>query len=356
MSFQDRSTLTYPATNSFPVRKFLDQNRGPTSNDYKQFQIFDLWIQPNIGAWIMIDRTNTFGTWTKMGASSVGIATINNVPPDGAGNLTIAATAPITVTNDVMTNTVTIGLSGTVATSFPTDAGTAIPAAGALTIHGGLGITTSGAGSTVTINAAATVPLTFDTQGAPATPAGNAITFVGAGGLTTSGAGSTVTITAGATLPTTFTANSGSATPALNNLNVFGGGSTTTTGAGSTITITSTGGGLNWIDVLVVGPTTMAINTGYVSNETPDLGDQIQLLLPVAATFGSIIRVVGQSSGGWIIQQNAGQVIENGPTSTTLGDTGTMAASEPTATVELLCVVTNTTWRVIDGNGNLILT
>lgn len=353
MSFQDRSTLTYPATNSFPVRKFLDQNRGPTSNDYKQFQIFDIWIQPNIGAWIMIDRTNTFGTWTKMGASSVGIATINNVPPDGGGNLTIAATAPITVTNDAMTNTVTIGLSGTVATSFPTDAGTAIPAAGALTIHGGIGITTSGAGSTVTINATAAVPLTFDADTGSAVAVGNVIDIAGGTGITTSAAGNTITINAAATTPLTFTANAGTATPAGNNLNILGAGGATTSGAGSTITVTTTGGGITWNNITVVGPTTMAVNNGYTAD---DAAAQVQLLLPIAAAYGSVIRVVGTQAMGWIIQQNAGQIIINGAATTTLGDTGTLASSSGFETVELLCTVTNTTFQVIDGNGNYILT
>lgn len=353
MPFIDKSTLTYPATNSFPVRKWLDSSRGPTSSDFRNFEIFDIWIWTNMGAWIMIDKTPTFGTWTKMGASSVGISSINSVPPDGGGNITIAGSSPITVTNDAAHNTVTIGLSGTVATSFPTDAGTAIPAVGALTIHGGMGITTSGAGSTVTINAAASVPLTFDTDGAPATPAGNAITIHGGTGIVTSGAGSTVTITAAASTPLTFTANAGSATPAGNNLNILGAGGATTSGAGSTITVTTTGGGITWNNITVVGPTTMAVNNGYTAD---DAAAQVQLLLPIAAAYGSIIRVVGTQAMGWIIQQNAGQIIVNGAATTTLGDTGTLASSSGFETVELLCIVTNTTFQVIDGNGNYILT
>ncbi len=301
----------------------------------------------------MIDRTPTFGTWTKMGASSVGISTINNVSPDGGGNLTIAATAPITVTNSPGTNTVTIGLSGTVATSFPTDAGTAIPSAGALTIHGGMGITTSGTGSTVTINAAATVPLTFDTDGAPVTPSGNTITIAGGTGIVTSGAGSTVTITAAAEVPTTFEGNTGSATPAGNVLNIVGTGGTVTSATGSTVTITSTGGGITWNNITVVGPTTMNINSGY----TADSASQVQLLLPSVAAYGSIIRVVGIDTGGWVVQQNAGQIIRNGSQESTLGDTGTLSTVDnPFCTVELLCTIANTTWQIIDGNGNVVLT
>ena len=79
MPFIDRSTLTYPATNAFPVRKWLDQSRAPTSADYKNFQIFDEWIWEGQSAWKMIDRTATSGTWVQFASSSTGIATINSV-------------------------------------------------------------------------------------------------------------------------------------------------------------------------------------------------------------------------------------------------------------------------------------
>lgn len=357
MAFIDKSTLTYPATNSFPVRKFLSATRAPLSTDFREFQIFDIWIWTNQGAWIMIDRTATFGTWQKMGATGTGILSITGtsggaVGPDGANNINLGGGTNVSVAGNPGTNTLTINLGGAVATSFPTQAGIAVPSAGALTINGANGITTSGAGSTVTITAGATIPTTFTENAGSATPAANNLNILGGTGITTSGAGSTVTITAAATVPLTFTANSGSATPAANNLNVLGGGSTTTTGAGSTITITSTGGGLVWNDITVVGPTAMAVNNGYVS----DNGAQVQLTLPLTAVFGSIIRVVGKGAGGWIIGQNAGQTILVGAAGTTVGAGGTLAASEPSATVELLCITADTTFRVIDGDGNLILT
>lgn len=47
-----------------------------------------------------------------------------------------------------------------VATSFVTDAGTAVPAVNILNVLGGVGISTVGAGNTVTINADTTLPYT----------------------------------------------------------------------------------------------------------------------------------------------------------------------------------------------------
>lgn len=73
------------------------------------------------------------------------------VPPSAGGNINLLGSGDITVTGNPGTNTLTISSSGT-ASSFPTDSGTAVPAAGALTIHGGNNIATSGAGSTVTID------------------------------------------------------------------------------------------------------------------------------------------------------------------------------------------------------------
>lgn len=66
-----------------------------------------------------------------------------------AGSITSTG-ASVTVTPG--SNTINLEVAGTVSSSFPTDGGTATPAAGALTIAGGTGITTSGAAATVTID------------------------------------------------------------------------------------------------------------------------------------------------------------------------------------------------------------
>ncbi len=67
-----------------------------------------------------------------------------------AANINIVGGSNITTTG--ADSTITIGLSGSVSTSFPTDSGTATPSSGALTIHGGSNVNTSGSGSTVTVN------------------------------------------------------------------------------------------------------------------------------------------------------------------------------------------------------------
>ena len=69
---------------------------------------------------------------------------------DHLGTTVITPGTGVSVTGGA--NTVTIGVTGAVAMSFPTDAGTATPAANALTVAGGTNIGTAGAGSTVTVN------------------------------------------------------------------------------------------------------------------------------------------------------------------------------------------------------------
>lgn len=74
------------------------------------------------------------------------------VGPDGSNNINVVGTAPITVTGNPGTNTLTISDDGTYATTYTEDAGSATPAANNLNILGGVGCTTTGAGSTVTID------------------------------------------------------------------------------------------------------------------------------------------------------------------------------------------------------------
>lgn len=157
MPFVDKSTLTYPATNAFPVRKYTD-NKAPTSSDYKSFQLFDIWIDTSSSdAYIMVDRTASFGTWVRIGGTGGPAETLEGntggpVSPDGTNNINIIGTAPLTVTGNPGTNTLTITSEGSLADEFVTDGGTAIPAAGILNVVGGVGATTSGAGNTITIN------------------------------------------------------------------------------------------------------------------------------------------------------------------------------------------------------------
>jgi len=68
-----------------------------------------------------------------------------------AGNVNLLGAGFIDVTGNLGTSTMTIELNTELADSFPTDLGTAVPAAGVLEIRGGNNILTSGLGDTVTV-------------------------------------------------------------------------------------------------------------------------------------------------------------------------------------------------------------
>lgn len=357
MPFLNRSAIVYPEGNVLPTGIWQD-TRNPTSADFKNFSIGDIWINYTIPtAWIMGDKDVSSGTWIQMAATGTGILTITGdaggaVGPDGANNIFLLSGSGLTITGNGGTNTLTFTLDSNIATTYAADAGSATPAANTLNIVGAGGVTTSAAGDTVTITAGVVVPTTFTTEAGAATPAANNLNVLGGTGCNTAGAGSTVTINVDASVALTYTCDAGAATPAANNLNVIGGGATTTSGAGSTITISSTGGGIMWTEISVVGPTQMAIDNGYVTNN----GAAVGLLLPLTSAFGSILRVVGKGAGGWVISQNAGQSIVMEGSSTTGGVGGTLASSNARDTVELLCTTTDTVWTIIDGSGNYIFT
>lgn len=125
-----------------------------------------------------------------------------------------------------------------------------------------------------------------------------------------------------------------------------GTGMSITNGAG-TITIGVTGGGLTWTDV--TGTTqALAVNNGYTANNA----GLVTLTLPATAAYGTIIKVCGKGAGGWLIAQNASQLIHHGDVDSSTGVAGSIASTKQYDTLDLLCTVANTEWTVIGGVGN----
>lgn len=156
------------------------------------------------------------------------------------GQLVIGSTAGVpaagqitstggTIVVSLGSNTVNLETAGSVATSYTTDSGSAVPALGILQILGGTGCSTAGATNVVTINLDATVPLSFPTDSGTATPALNALSILGTGGIATSAVGSTVTI---------------DGSSIVGGIQDIDGDSGTATG--TTVTFTGTGSGLTF--------------------------------------------------------------------------------------------------------------
>lgn len=97
------------------------------------------------------------------------------------------------------------------------------------------------------------------------------------------------------------------------------------------------------------GSATLVQNTLYVTDNGASL---VTYTLPATATVGSIIKIIGKSSGGWTIAQGSGQQIRFGNVTTTLGAGGSLASSNLGDSVELVCNTANTTWTVASVQGN----
>ena len=331
------------------------------------------------------------------------------VSPDGLHNLNIVGSGDITVTGNPGTSTLTISASGAVSNSFPTDAGTATPALGALTIAGGTNIGTTGAGSTVTVNLDSTLTSITSITGSngaslqTGTTAGNTLllsaynnttslyntfatltanlvpTFDLATGTTIAGnyiyraTGTDVPVTDGGTGVSTLTShgilmgNGASAIqataeptdgqlligktgnfPVLASLTA-GAGISVTPGAG-TITIANTSSGFTWT-VTTIDAAAVAGN-GYIANKA----GLLTMTLPATGAIGDIIEISNMNTAiGWRIAQNANQFIRFGTSLTTTGIAGYLEATQLGDSVKLVCKISgaSTGWQVISSIGNI---
>lgn len=108
------------------------------------------------------------------------------------------------------------------------------------------------------------------------------------------------------------------------------------------------GGVTSWVDVTGTSQT-IAVNTGYIA----DNANLVTLTLPTTATQGTVFRIAGNGAGGWLLAQNASQTVKFGNAATTTGVGGSLASTDAGDAIECLCVVANTTWRVLSAVGNL---
>jgi hypothetical protein len=136
------------------------------------------------------------------------------------------------------------------------------------------------------------------------------------------------------------------------------GSATLTPGTGATITtaanaiiISAIGGGVTWN---VPGGTllTMSVNNGYIST----LSSLISYILPATAAVGDMFRItLANASGSWTIVQQAGQSIQMGSSSTTVGVGGSLSSTANGDSVEIICTVANTNFIVLSSIGNLTI-
>lgn len=109
---------------------------------------------------------------------------------------------------------------------------------------------------------------------------------------------------------------------------------------------------LSWQSITATTKT-MVAGEGYVSTSTG--GTQLVYTLPTTASVGQVFAVTGAGSGGWKIAQNASQVIKQSGNTTTTGTGGYIASGTQYDAVEIICVVSNTTFLVRTSSGTLTL-
>ncbi len=95
----------------------------------------------------------------------------------------------------------------------------------------------------------------------------------------------------------------------------------------------------------------MVPNNGYVTNNVA----LVTLTMPAVAKFGSILEIAGSGAGGWSASCGAGQSIIIGNVNSSAG--GTIASTQKSDSIRLVCIVANLTWTTVGGpQGNISVT
>lgn len=186
--------------------------------------------------------------------------------------------------------------------------------------------------------------------------------YVGQSSITTLGTittgvwnGTAVGPTFGGTGLTSYTTGDtiyASASNVLSKLGIGTTGQILTVAGGIPSWATPVGYVTSWQNDTAVTSVSMVVNKGYIENNATPAN--ITYTLPVTSAVGSVIRVVAaQPVGTWIIAQNAGQSIKFGNVSSTVGVGGSLNGNVIGDSVELLCIVADTTWMVISSVGNI---
>jgi hypothetical protein len=111
-------------------------------------------------------------------------------------------------------------------------------------------------------------------------------------------------------------------------------------------------GSLTWVNV-ASATQAMVAGTAYISNDGATL---VTFTLPATAAVGAEFQVQGNSAGGWSIAQNAGQNIQVGNTSSTVGVGGSVASSNRYDCIRIVCTVANTSFNAEFLVGSLTIT
>lgn len=93
----------------------------------------------------------------------------------------------------------------------------------------------------------------------------------------------------------------------------------------------------------------IAVNNKYIANN----GALVTFTLPATAAVGTVFEIQGSGAGGWLIAQNASQILHVGASASTTGILGSVASSNRYNSVSFTCIVANLEWAASGMVGNL---
>lgn len=101
--------------------------------------------------------------------------------------------------------------------------------------------------------------------------------------------------------------------------------------------------------IVTSGTQAMAVNTYYVAN----FASLCTMTLPATMAVGDEIMIGGFGAGGWLLAQNASQLVHFGNQVSTTGVGGSIASQNAFDNLHIKCVVANTTSNVVAAQGNM---
>ena len=95
--------------------------------------------------------------------------------------------------------------------------------------------------------------------------------------------------------------------------------------------------------------TAMTVNNGYITNSA----GLLTMTIPGAFAVSDRITVSGHGAGGWTIAQPAGVQIFDLAGNSTIGVGGSVSSTGNGDVIDMVCVVANTSFRVVSSKGTL---
>lgn len=272
-------------------------------------------------------NSNVSAQITLDGQLLIGSAAVPNIR---VGTLT--AGPGITITNGAGTISIGVTSGGVVLETLTGNTGgTVSPTANNINTLGTGSITIAGSGSTLTTQ------LTGLT---------NHAVLVGAGTATITKVGPTATAgqilqSAGASADPAFSTAAYPVTAGTT-------GNVITSDGTNFVSSTPTGGGFIWSEITGTSQSA-AVGHGYVANNA----GLVTITLPASFALGDVIRIAGLGTGLWSLVANTGNIINFGSFPTSAG--GSLTATNRYDAIEVVGLITNTTWGVISSIGNLTI-